>query len=295
MSSLNLLIPRTEYPEPPTAVQIVPVEEEPPSSQTILVQWTPSQPVEGGSPISSYIILLNNSPFMQLQCNDIPTDTVYAKLLPSDLRSLKLVRQERLILTVRAVSEHYQSVDSLPVEVTRELLDQVVVAEPASASGKMLGGGETDVLESSHSSVGSSEPEEREVYSPAHHTSTSPGGAGRHVTQTVGVATRSDSHSTSESAAAGGVNEPDGQATSREQPSVNGPTSTNGAREPREGGEVDRKPIIGEQYYTAMFSYNPAFHSPNEETVEDELVFREGDIITVSVCVCVSVCVSTCT
>ena len=36
-------------------------------------------------------------------------------------------------------------------------------------------------------------------------------------------------------------------------------------------------------YYRAMYSYNPAYQSPNEaEEVDDELTFQEGDVIVVS-------------
>ena len=50
----------------------------------------------------------------------------------------------------------------------------------------------------------------------------------------------------------------------------------------QEGGEGRKALAKGElKYYIALFSYNPTFHSPNEET-DEELGFREGDIITVS-------------
>lgn len=39
------------------------------------------------------------------------------------------------------------------------------------------------------------------------------------------------------------------------------------------------------RYYRALYDYDPFYHSPNEEDVEEELGFKAGDIITVSCCV----------
>ena len=36
------------------------------------------------------------------------------------------------------------------------------------------------------------------------------------------------------------------------------------------------------RYYRALYDYDPFYHSPNEEDVEDELGFKAGDIIIVS-------------
>ena len=35
-------------------------------------------------------------------------------------------------------------------------------------------------------------------------------------------------------------------------------------------------------YFRAQYSYDPHYQSPNEEGLEEELAFSEGDVITVS-------------
>lgn len=253
----------TEYPEPPTNVRVS-LLEEPPSSPAILVQWTPSLPVDGGAPISRYIIVLNNHTVSQLQSNNIPTGTVYAKLLPSDLKSMKLLPEERVILTVRAVSEHYQSLNSTPVLVPRDLVDQVLAADSVNSST------------GSEGSRAASKPEGRSQYE----EETVSLNTERHVTQAGGYVTDAYSHVTDKP-----CNE---QVVNDVRNCVNGPETTNGFGTEDVDGERVR--IRGElRYYMATFSYNPIFHSPNE-TVDEELAFRDGDIIIVSVCVCFSVC-----
>ena len=161
---------------------------------------------------------------------------------------MKLLPEERVILTVRAVSEHYQSLNSTPVLVPRDLVDQVLVAD----------------------SEGHSQYEEGIVSLNTE----------RHVTQTGGYVTDPYSHVTDEPS-----NE---QVVNDVRNCVNGPETTNGFGTEDVDGERVR--IRGElRYYMATFSYNPIFHSPNEETVDEELAFRDGDIIIVSVCVCCSV------
>ena len=189
------------------------------------------------------------------------------------------------MLTVRALSNHYQSVDSASVVVSREMLAAVL---QGLGKGAMLGNCD---LESSHDSMVSSEAEEREVFSPAHRASTPPSTLRReeppplrdHVTQGVGHVTETGGQVTTEV----GVAEPDGQV---EQPQVNGPPvsaergymESNGVLEEEEREKRQDRGNGGLKYYVALFSYNPTFHSPNEEIAEDELAFREGDIIIVS-------------
>ena len=36
------------------------------------------------------------------------------------------------------------------------------------------------------------------------------------------------------------------------------------------------------RYYRALYDYDPFYHSPNEEDIEEELAFKAGDIISVS-------------
>ena len=85
---------------------------------------------------------------------------------------------------------------------------------------------------------------------------------------------------------------------------TNGPRQVNGSVEHTDGhnssqndstredidGVVRERLRGGPQYYTALFSYDPTFHSPNEEVADDELSFRDGDIIIVSHFHCVFVC-----
>ena len=229
---------------------------------------------------------------MQLQSNSIPTDAVYAKLLPSDLKSLTLMPEEKVVLTVRAVSEHYQSLDSDPILVAKELLDAITSACSSGEGTTLESVGGREAFESSHSSVVSSEPEGRGRHSPAEQIGTSLDNSNpeHYVTQAGGYVTQNNNHVASER---GSMNEPDGQVTNGKKEHVNSLESVNGVgygvSESREEVDGEREPIRGgPRYYTAMFAYNPLFHSPNEEAAEEELAFRDGDIITVSgVCVCV--------
>ena len=205
-------------------------EGETPSSPSILVEWLPGRVLEGGAKITGYTILVNGSPVSHLSSSGRPSSDaatiVYGKLDSTHLARLSLLPEERLVLSVRSVSEQYQSQDSAPIVLPRELFDQVMAGSNKSRECLDSSGGAL---------VGSSSRE----------------GSGGHVTS-------ADSHVT------------------HNGPQVNGCVS---------GDEIDgNREMIkgGPRYYVATFSYNPTFHSPNEETADDELAFRDGDIITVS-------------
>lgn len=175
---------------------------------------------------------------------------------------MKLLPEERVILTVRAVSEHYQSLNSTPVLVARDVIDQVLAA---------------DSVNSNTGSEGSRAASEPEGHSEEGIVSRN---TERHVTQAGGYVTDGYSHVTDEP-----CNE---QVVNDVRNCVNGPETTNGFE--MEDVDGERVRIRGElRYYMATFSYNPIFHSPNE-TVDEELAFRDGDIIIVSVCICVCEC-----
>ena len=242
------------------------------------------------APISGYVILLNSCPVMQLESDKVSSDTVSARLVPSDLNSLTLLPEERIVLTVRTVSDRYHSHDSVPIVVARELFDRVMVGSNRSRKADSVSGREA--LESSHDSVTSSDECRVRETLPAQLVTNTQNTSEHHVMQTGDYVTCNNSHMISDV----------GQVHDITSNGVE--THINGSAEPVNGlvvsetrEEVDggREAIRGEpRYYLATFSYNPAFHSPNEDSAEDELAFREGDIITVSVCVCVCVCVCEC-
>ena len=194
-----------------------------------------------GEPISGYVILVNNNPLMKLQqSNDISRETVCVKITASHLESLSsLLSAKRIVLSVRAVSDRYQSLDSVPVVIARELVDKVMVGSNRSSDPREA----------------SSLPDRGNTNTATEH----------HVTQAGGYVTQSNSHMT-----------------------------TNGVRHPQVNGSVEftdrveevdgeRAPLRGEpRYYVALYSYNPVYHSPNEDIAEEELAFREDDVIIVS-------------
>lgn len=239
---IMLLCLPSEYPGAPTKVQVSLLEEPPLSPTNILVEWSPSRILQVGAVISGYVILINGHQLTSLQSSVSPTDTVCAKLTKSHLETLSLLPEERLVLTVRAVSDQYQSLDSVPIVVPRELFNQVMAGSNKSKVTR-------ESLDTSH--VESEQ---------CHH----------HVTQADGYVTQGDNHVTSNGPRVNGSME--GHNSSRNDPT---------GEEEIDG--VIRKMIKGEtRYYMATFSYNPTFHSPNEEEADDELAFRDGDVITVS-------------
>ena len=238
----------TEYPEPPTRVQVSLMEEDEgefPSSPAILVEWAPGHTLESGAQISGYVVSVNGSVVTHVVCSGKTSgEILYAKLEVSHLEGLSLLPEERLLLTVRSVSDQYQSLDSAPVVLPRELFEQVVVG--SNRSGR----------EEFESSSGALVGEERDDHSQSRRIDD-------HVTQSGGHMTSSSSHVTTNG------------------PQLNG--CTNGDTYSRDEVDGTREKIKGgPRYYIANFSYNPTFHSPNLETVDDELAFRDGDIITVS-------------
>ena len=274
-------LPTTEYPEAPTRVQVS-LEEDHPSLHALLVQWSPSRPLEEGGPISGYVIFINGHALTELESEtDTGTNSVCARLVGSHLESLSLLPEDRLVLTVRAVSDQYQSLDSVPVLVPRESFEQVVLGSNPSG---------TDRDVSLQDSVTSAERTRvlRAQGTPSDSNSTAPE---HHVTQqSSGYVTQSNSHVT----------------TNGVQPRVNGSVEHPGGDrdEVLEETDGERRMLREPRYYLATFSYNPNFHSPNEDLAGDELAFRDGDIITVShvrleclfiqvlcsVCVCICVC-----
>ena len=209
-----------------------PNEEGPPS---IMVEWAPSRVLGGGAQISGYVILVNNTPLTQLSSRTSSDAVVCGRLQASHLSKLSLLPEERLVVSVRAESDQYQSLDSAPVVLPRELFDRVVAGSNKSRE-HLVSCGDGVLVGSGGEERGSCSVETGHVTSASGHVTTN-------------------------------------------GPQLNG--CVNG-----DGDEVDgtREMIKGgPRYYIATFSYNPCFHSPNEETAEDELAFRDGDVITVSV------------
>ena len=229
------------------------MEEEEDEEPAILVEWAPGRVLEAGAHISGYVVLVNGSTVTQLVCSSrtaTPGEVLCAKLQASHLSKLSLLPEDRLLLSVRSVSDQYQSLDSAPVVLPRELFERVVGSNRSSR----------EELQSSVALVGS-------------------GGEGRgdYSSQSMRAEDHMTSHVTSDSSH---VTQSGGHVTTN-GPQLNG--SMNGDSEQRDEIDGTREIIKGQpRYYIANFSYNPTFHSPNEETVDDELAFREGDIIAVS-------------
>ena len=183
---------------------------------------------------------MNGSTVTQLVCSSrTPSEVPCAKLHACHLAGLSLLPEERLLLTVRSVSDQYQSIDSTPVVLPRELFEGVVGSNRSelSSSGALVGSGG----------------ERRGDYSQSRRDEED------HMIHASGHVTKNGPQLN------GSMNCQNGDSEHRDE--------IDGTREKIKGGP---------RYYVANFSYNPAFHSPNEENVDDELAFREGDIITVS-------------
>ena len=129
----------------------------------MLVQWSPSQPTEGGNPITGYLVMVDGQRCVQLAANETPTSVVCAQVLANDLKHLKLGSNKHGVgLTVRALVESYESVDSSVILVSRELLDHVLSQQ--TGRGTMLG---PDDSETSSLSSCEEDKEDNDVYSPA--------------------------------------------------------------------------------------------------------------------------------
>jgi hypothetical protein len=181
---------------------------------------------------------VNGSTVTQLVCSSrTPSEVPCAKLHACHLAGLSLLPEERLLLTVRSVSDQYQSIDSTPVVLPRELFEGVVGSNRSelSSSGALVGSGG----------------ERRGDYSQSRRDEED------HMIHASGHVTKNGPQLN------GSMNCQNGDSEHRDE--------IDGTREKIKGGP---------RYYVANFSYNPAFHSPNEENVDDELAFREGDIIT---------------
>lgn len=198
------------------------------------MEWVPSAPVEGGLPVTGYAIYVNKHRVLQLAANDAPVEHVCAQVVPNDLQHLKHhARQEMVSLTVRAIAERYESVDSKAVLISKDLWSSLLVSN-------------SNLLEDSRSSSGLSvSEEEREVYSPARRE------MGGHVTTDRNHVTTDNSHVT--------IDSTDGDHVISRV--INGSTSG--------------------LYYRALYSYDPFYNSPNDGGADEELAFKEGDIIKV--------------
>ena len=153
--------------------------------RALLVEWTPSQPVEGGNPITGYLVMVDGQRCVHLAANDTPTDKVCTQMLANDLKHLKLGSNKHGVgLTVRALVEGYESVDSSMMLVSRELLDHVLSQQ--NGRGTMLGPEDSET-----SSLSSCEDkEDSDVLSPARKA-----GSG-HVTEAKGHVTEAKDHVT---------------------------------------------------------------------------------------------------
>ena len=179
----------SDYPEPPTNIEISQTE----NQRAVLVQWTPAPPlsVEGGSAITGYAVYVNNQRCLQLAANETPTERVCAQLLHGDLKHLKFVQQQQGVsLTVRALAGGYESADSSSVVISKEMLTLVF---EGGKDGSMFP--EEGESESSHISVSSGE-DERELYSPARKALEGSGHVTADVIQDVEHVTEHEEHVT---------------------------------------------------------------------------------------------------
>jgi len=179
----------SDYPEPPTNIEISQTE----NQRAVLVQWTPAPPlsVEGGSAITGYAVYVNNQRCLQLAANETPTERVCAQLLHGDLKHLKFVQQQQGVsLTVRALAGGYESEDSSSVVISKEMLTLVF---EGGKDGSMFP--EEGESESSHISVSSGE-DERELYSPARKALEGSGHVTTDVIQDVEHVTEHEEHVT---------------------------------------------------------------------------------------------------
>ena len=216
------------------------------------MEWTPSHPIEEGLPITGYAIYINNQKCIQLATNDTPSQFVCAQLLDSDLKHLKFLHQQSVSLTVRATADHYESTNSNVVPLSKDLLDYVLQSD-------------VRLEDSMSSSLVSSSDEEREIYSPAMRAMKLSG----HVAKDGGHVAKDDGHVAKD----GGHVAKDG-----------GHVAKDGGHVAKDGGHVTNggDVVAPLRYYRALYSYDPYYHSPNDEGAEEELPFQDGDIIIVS-------------
>ncbi len=109
--------------------------------------------MNGGLPVSGYAIYINNHRVVQLAANEAPMENVCAQLVGDDLRHLKHIRQDVVSLTVRAIADRYESLNSNAVVVSKELLSSLL--DGSSSQGSRT------------SSTVSASGDERGTYSPA--------------------------------------------------------------------------------------------------------------------------------
>ncbi len=220
--------------------------------RAIVVDWVPSPPVDGGLSISGYAIYINNHRVVQLAANDAPMERVNAQLLAEDLKHLKHIHQEVVSLTVRAIADRYESVNSNAALVSKELVSFLLDGTASS-------------MEDSRSSSALNASEEREIYSQAKmevegHV-TAERNDGSHVTNVGSHVTADGSHVTN-----------------------NGHHLSNDATDGTDGEHVNghvTKGSVDCLYYRALYSYDPFYNSPNDGGTDEELAFQDGDIIMV--------------
>ncbi len=108
----------------------------------LMVQWTPSQPLKEGNPISGYIVCLNKNPVVELAANNAPVTAVCAQIFHNDVKKFrsKLLKDKVVLLTVHTRSNNYMSAPSQPVVVSKDDLLHVFEregSEAASSGGSM--------------------------------------------------------------------------------------------------------------------------------------------------------------
>ena len=237
------------------------------------MEWTPSHPIEEGLPITGYAIYINNQKCIQLAANDTPSQFVCAQLLDSDLKHLKFLHQQSVSLTVRATADHYESTNSNVVPLSKDLLDYVLQSD-------------VRLEDSMSSSLVSSSDEEREIYSPAMRAMKLSG----HVAKDGGHVAKDDGHVAKDGghvAKDGGHVAKDGGHVAKDGGHVakdGGHVAKDGGHVAKDGGHVTNggDVVAPLRYYRALYSYDPYYHSPNDEGAEEELPFQDGDIIIVS-------------
>ena len=246
-----------EYPDPPTNVEVSETD------QSLLVSWEHSPSLPEGNTATGFIVCLNGEKCCQSSSLSPSSTSQCLEILPKDIKKLseELTVGSSVQLTVRALAGHLESRDSLALMLSRKQLSLLL-----SQHSQMLGSEESS---SSEVSMSSSEEEKKKTYSPAkveldesHMTS----GSDHVIISNDHVTTVADNHVTN------GVEESSRESQGR------------GNRKSNLRGITMKYTtfLLGPvSYYRALYDYDPFYHSPNEEDVEEELGFKAGDIITV--------------
>lgn len=257
-----------EYPDPPLNTMLTLSN----SPMSILVDFSRSDPHEHCT-VTSYCLLINQHPCTQLQvtAESASQNTFCAIILPKDVLHLEkeLTSAPSVELTILALAGDHKSIPSAAVPVPREYLARLLLDHEGCGSTAPSGQAEAHyslLLDregcGSTTSSGQAEahysPEEREIDLQLIHSTKMESSTGRdHVIQT-------SNH------------------------------MTNGVTERRAGWSAhclllvhcaDPVPVYWYvvRYFRAQYSYDPQYQSPNqEEGVDEELTFNEGDIIVVS-------------